>query len=585
MNLQSLSMCTELVARMSKVRKEVSDLKSEALCSLMRPPEDETDHEIESDELRINAASKTNVTDILSVDRKQEQQHVALLSRLDGAERERQALLEFLQGDLGNTAVLARRLEVFEDELRVSKEAEAAATQRAKECENAMIQGRLMLENQDQQISSYQKTIDELQVDNELLMKEKTNLEQLVPTLRDEAYQLRNQLRTANEQLGYLQPRLQQTEPELQRLRKIQGEWQLEKSQLLEELGRLHPLANLLSDVETEFSSKSFSHVDEVPTVSSWSVGPELRRVSPRLYDYMRLLSQSIYRKESERAEAQDSRDKALREVDVMRIELDQRLAEARFALDSNTETLEQYSHRISIYENEFPAAQKAQAIVKQIRNTLSSFPGGLSGLFSAISFDVEVAHAATSATAKLVSSNTIAKDERLYGYGLEFEKNKRPMRGSSTGSHSKSDATSQPKPSSADFIFDEDLPTVIGKALAHNFNAVTGLREAKALLEQKESALSRLKSELHVVSRRAEARKEAVDELKASISDMASTRSMQESKLKANLVSAAELVENQNLFAIMLEAKVSRVALSGNMQLATFYNYCNSVSHIFYAL
>jgi hypothetical protein len=47
------------------------------------------------------------------------------------------------------------------------------------------------------------------------------------------------------------------------------------------------------------------------------------------------------------------------------------------------------------------------------------------------------------------------------------------------------------------------------------------------------------------------------MEELRSSLSGLQATKSQSEVKLKASLESAAELVENQNMFAIMLEAKV----------------------------
>ena len=545
MSLGGISVYSDLVSKVAALRKDASELKSEALGGLMvSPPDDESG--ALSGETKSGWESVDQTSARLEREQKQTQAR-ALKQRVEAAEKDRQSLLEFLQGDMGNTAVLARRMELLEGDLRAAREAETAATQRAKESESSMLQSRLVVDKQDQQIATLQRAVDELQVDKELLQRERTQLEQVVPQLRDEAHQLRTQVHAANEQLGLAQPRLQQVEPELLRLRKAQSEWQFERSQLLEELGRLQPLAKLLGDVELEFNSKAYVSLEQVPAVSAWSVGPQLRRLSPRLYDYLRLAAQNTYRRETESHEALEARDRAIHDLETFRAEQEAKLAELRSTLERSRVALEEHSHRLQFYERELPDAQRAQQVLAQVRGTLSSFPGGLKGLFTAVEFYPE-------------GGQGMAKDERQYGYSQGFDSRssaKRSGPGGRTNGGGPSSAAAKPQ-LVPEMVPDEMLPAVIGKALAHNFNAVTALRDVRVVLDQREKALETTREELHKATRRSEARKEAIDELRSSLASMQTSRSSNEDKLKANLESAAELVENQNMFALMLEAQVS---------------------------
>ena len=473
-----------LLAKLASVRKQSSELR--ALSSFLPPPDE---NDLVDAGMRgkqsLHSSSAQEMVERLQSD-KQQLLIKSTAARLESAETERNALLDFLQGDMGNTAVLARRLELMEDDLQIARNSEATALQRLAEAEATARREKATAASLDQQIAAYQKALDEAQVDNELLRKDKMALDHQLPALREEVSQLRTQLRVANEHLGVSQPRLQQLEPELLRMRKEKNEWTIERSHLLEELGRLSPLAQILGDVETEFVDKSFVSIDHLPAVSAWSVGPELRRLCPRLYDYLRLMSQSLYRKEAEATEAMDARARAERELAAYKEEAEQKLSEYRIVLEKHENTVEQYMHQVAMYERELPEAQRAQATVAQIRSTLSTFPGGLKGLFQAISFDVDLAAAALAAAASKPGF-MLAADDRSYGYGQEFDKqssSRRVVAPSSSSSKPDGGHVLLPKRAapgraklSADLVGDDQLPVVVGKALAHNFNAVSALK------------------------------------------------------------------------------------------------------------
>ena len=114
-SLDTLSMYSELVGQVARLRSEAEDLKREALCAhwLELPPEDEDDEDVGRGHkaFPVTSASLSDVSQKLQSDKKQLAMR-ATQTRLESAERERQSLLAFLPGDMGNTFTPSNRLVV-----------------------------------------------------------------------------------------------------------------------------------------------------------------------------------------------------------------------------------------------------------------------------------------------------------------------------------------------------------------------------------------------------------------------------------------------------------------------------------------
>jgi len=502
---------------------------------------------------------------------------------LTNAESERRALLDFLQTDQDSKANLLRRVERAEAELQLVNRSLATTEQRAQSAETALEKERLANAKHDAETALWLKKADEKGVENEYLRTQKAALESKNAALEIERKQLRGQMSALHESLGMSEPRLAQLEPEVLRLRGEKSDWQLERSRLMEELGRLRPLEQLLGDVENELasrtrnistmmsngSSSSSAAAAQFPSASSWTSAPELRRRSPRLYEHLRSLSQAVYQKEVENADLEASLLACKKQIEALLGQLEdanevreREATQAQLTLGAYQVRIEQLEHATS---NELPLARSALGVLDEVRRALgTSFPGGFPALIDAIQNDAAAAITSTSggpAEDRVGGGGMVAGKDKLSGYMNAYQARKQQqqqqqvllqqalassslpippsIQASSSKSSKKAPLPSFPSSSSSsagaqnakleeglsllplpEDLPDALLPELLKRVLKHNLEAVTKLKETREKQGRLEEANLELKRELNDVSRKNNLAREALAQLKEQVQE-----------------------------------------------------------------
>lgn len=296
----------------------------------------------------------------------------------------------------------------------------------------------LQLQGKDEEILKYSEELVKLKAkvrDYEYsvpgLTSDKSRIEQ-------ELDETRQQLINAQRSLRELEPELERIRPEYMELRSERGMWQLERSQLKQEINRLQPLQQLLDDLHSGImglnhmdagagggfkSSHGSAGVGEskigsledlamrspraypgtpgglseastppappppltavspsnTPELSQrhsmWVALPQLRNLSAPLYEKIRSLAHDLHIKEMQCLEMQRNLVRLRSEANVGRRESEARAKQLQIVHDGTNHTIAALQERVAASEAEADHNRGAKALLEQIKVVMASYP------------------------------------------------------------------------------------------------------------------------------------------------------------------------------------------------------------------
>lgn len=463
-----------------------------------------------------------------------------------------------------------RQYDILKEEKRRLMSSHDTKTQEYEELSKMQIALLTQVKAKDDKYSAYPDQIVKLTAVVDELSKESHACYHENQTLKSKLKSLESECTTMSQSLHVLQPKMHQIEPELSKLKEEKSDLQTQLNRLQSEVLCLRPLKQQLDDlnndlvVYTTSSSSSSSSRDTSPdgkssgddrniiyhsqTHTSWTSLPALRHLSSQLYEMIRTLASDYSRKEMEVKEVDMKYHSLRKQISINDICYNDEIVALTSTIDLLNHSLGDNKLKLSSAEEEVTKLKACRSIIDQLKMVLLSHTGG-------VTLGSNSSSNGTGMSASPITFESILNAQSpVHAFYSPYSKSSQPFPSTSVSSAVTTDVTDYRS------IPDYQLPDIVGKALMHNASAVSSLQETISQHRLVNEEIEIIRADNTGIKRENDNLRMTIIDLQRMITTHKSESNDIESKLRAELSNATELVEKQNSLVVTLENKLDNV-------------------------